>query len=424
MPIPRRRTVLGAAAAALAAPALAACGGEGAGGGSKTLRYTLWDQNQYPAMIKAAKEFESQNPGVHISLELVPYGQYWTKLQTAAIGGTAPDVAWMSTLTFQLFAAYDQLLPLSTAANAASIGAANYPPALVEAYAWKGQQYGLPKDYDTIGLWYNKQLFDKAGVRYPDATWTWSDLRDAARKLTDKKAGVHGFAAEMSNQSCYYDFIYQNDGFVISPDRKRSGYDNPRTVEAITFLIDMIKDGSSPSMAEIVDSGSASLFQSGKLAMTYQGSWMTPQFAAVPLLKKYGDVTVMAKGRKRATITNGLGNCVFRTTRNPELAKKFALFMSGKRTGEIQAEAGVVIPGYRGTEKAWLATNKQWQLQSFIDEVPYAVPFPHSINSTAWQDDEQTYLPQAWAGYDDIGDATRKLADAMNLDLRREARTA
>ncbi|MCC9850777.1 extracellular solute-binding protein, partial [Streptococcus agalactiae] len=103
-------------------------------------------------------------------------------------------------------------------------------------YNIKGEQYAIPKDYDTIGLWYNKKMFDAAGVSYPDETWDWNKLKEAAKKLTKPDGSQYGFLAPLHNQEGYYNFVYQNGGTIITKDKK-SGYDDPKTVEALKYYL-------------------------------------------------------------------------------------------------------------------------------------------------------------------------------------------
>ncbi|WP_153057392.1 extracellular solute-binding protein, partial [Streptococcus suis] len=91
---------------------------------------------------------------------------------------------------------------------------ANFPDGLNEIYNINGKQYAIPKDFDTIGLWYNKKLFDEAGIPYPDDTWDWNKLKEVAKKLTKPDGSQYGFGAGLSNQEGYYNFIYQNGGKV------------------------------------------------------------------------------------------------------------------------------------------------------------------------------------------------------------------
>ncbi len=102
-----------------------------------------------------------------------------------------------------------------------------------EIYNHEGKQYAVPKDFDTIGLWYNKNLFDEANLSYPDESWDWDDLYEAAKVLTNDQ--VYGILTPLHNQEGYYNFVYQNGGTIITDDKK-SGYDDPKTIEALEYL--------------------------------------------------------------------------------------------------------------------------------------------------------------------------------------------
>src|SRR5690625_5807737 len=95
------------------------------------------------------------------------------------------------------------LLPLSTMIDSGAIDRANYPDAMNALYVMDGEQYAVPKDFDTIGLWFNTRLFDEAGVEHPTAEWTWEDFRSAAKTISDELGdqGVYGFAGGVANQA-------------------------------------------------------------------------------------------------------------------------------------------------------------------------------------------------------------------------------
>ena len=112
----------------------------------------------------------------------------------------------------------------------------DYPPALAAIYNYRGKQYAIPKDMDTIGLWYNKELFDAAGIPYPNADWTWDDFREAAIALTDEENQVWGFAAELSLQSGFGNTIYQAGGYVVNEDRTKAGLAEPEAIEGLEVL--------------------------------------------------------------------------------------------------------------------------------------------------------------------------------------------
>ncbi|MFK4070382.1 ABC transporter substrate-binding protein [Streptomyces sp. NPDC029674] len=414
----RRRTLLGGV---LAAPLLAACSGGSDGtdsGGRTTLSYGMWDPAQVPGMEKIIAAFEKRNPRISVRIQLTPWTSYWTTLKTSMRGGTAPDVFWMNAVNFQLYASNGVLEPLSGHIKADATPVDRHPEALVKLYSHRGTQYGLPKDFDTIGLWYNKQLFDKAGIKYPDESWTWDDVRDAAAELTDPGRGVHGFAAEMQRQIKIYPAVVGADGFILRDGR--SGFGDDRTIEGLRFLTDMVDRGWSPPQSAMTESVGRVRYWSEKVAMNYDLSAMAGQMYAVPALKDHGGITVLPKGRRRATIIHGLANVISAKSDKKAAAWKFVHFMAGREAAEIQAKAGVTISSYEGTQDAWLKSMPEFDLKHFIDMQKYAVPYPSSENTAVWENLQYPLLGAAFSGKGGIESAARTLGEQMDRALKEE----
>ena len=411
---------IAALAASLALTAsVAACSSSSsssADGGTVTLNYAIWDQTQQPAMQKIIAAFEKQNPDIKVNIQLTPYADYFTKLQTAASGGSAPDVFWMNGPNFQLYAANGQLMPLSSL----GVKSSDYPSSMVSLYTYDNTLYGIPKDFDTVGLWYNKSIFDAAGVAYPNANWTWADFQAAAAKLTDKAKGVYGVGATLEGQEDYYDTIFQAGGQVISADGKSSGYDSAASISGLEFWTNLIAKGDSPSLAQMNDTATIDMFESGKLAMYWGGSWDAVAFAGNANTKTNADVTVLPEGVKRATVIHGLANVVYAKTAHPQQAEKFEEFLGSQQAAAIEADTGTVIPAYNGTQQTWVKAYPQYDLQSFLDELPYAVPYPISKDTAAWNTDEATDLTKAWDLSESVPTAASQLASQMNQALAKE----
>lgn len=380
-----------------------------------TLTYGVSDPNQVPVMKKIATAFTASHPNVSVSVQLTPYNTYYTKLQVAATGGQAPDVFWLNGPNFQLYASNGMLAALKIDTSA-------YPAALVKLYQYNGKQFGVPKDFDTIGLWYNKKIFDAAGMKYPTAQWTWSDVQSAAKKLTNPTKGIYGLGAVPSGQENFYNTVYQAGGYIISPDHKRSGYADPKTIKGLKFWTDLIQAHYSPTMQQMTDTPPLQMFESGKLAMFYGGDWNAVAFASNANTRNSVDVTVMPAGEKRATVIHGLANVVFARTKYPEQAKEFAQFLGSKQAAEIQGSSGIVIPAYNGTQEGWVKAFPQYHLQSFLDELAYSVPFPISKNTAAWNTLETDLLTKAWSGSEPVDQAAKELAAEMNQDLAKEGK--
>lgn len=406
------------AAATTAGTLISPSVGTALAGGKVQLSYTIWDANQAPAMKLIMKQFEQKYPNVQVTLQVTPWAQYWTKLQTEAQGGTLPDVFWMNGPNFQLYAANGMLKPLG---NDPGINKSNYPSSLVKLYSYQGDLYGVPKDFDTVGLWYNKALFNAAHVPLPNSTWTWDSVVSAAKKLTNAKKGVYGIAAFEEGQEEYYDTIFQNGGYVISSDGKKSGYALPATIQGIQFWTNLINvDHVSPTLQQMTDTDPWSMFQSGKIAMIYGGDWNAAALEQSAYAKANIDVTVLPKGKVRATVIHGLGNVVAANTKHPTEALDFVNFLGSKQAAMDQASTGTVIPAFNGTQAAWVKAIPYWHMQIFLDELKYAVPYPVSKNTSAWQTAEPNFLNNAWTGKQTVQQASDALAAFMNQKLAKE----
>ncbi len=398
------------------ASAAAPASSPAAGGEQVALRFAIWDSNQEKGLRKMADEFEAANPNIKINIEVTGWSDYWTMLEAGATGGSLPDVFWMHSNEIYRYASNGMLLDLTDrikASQKASLD--NFPEGLNQIYNFQGKQFAIPKDFDTIGLWYNKTLFDKAGLKYPDETWTWDDLHNAAKTLT--KDGVYGFLAPLHNQEGYYNFVYQNGGTIITPDKK-SGYDDPKTVEALKYYVGFVREGLSPEVYG--DAERADLIKNGKVAMGLFGSWNLSGFTENEYMAQNFDVAVLPKKEKQASIYNGLGNAIAHNTKHPEEAWKFVEYLSSKEGQERQAQLGVAISAYKGAADLWVSSNQTFHVKAFVDMVGYGVIRPYSNTTAVWEDKAYEALKPAFSGQSSVEDAAKNAAKIMNESLAEE----
>ncbi|MGM7774564.1 ABC transporter substrate-binding protein [Arthrobacter sp. KNU-44] len=432
-----RRSFLSLTALGAATVSLAACGGGSTGGGtaaggaytapatdtSATLTYAIWDEAQKPGMQKIIDSFNKQYPNIKVNIDITPYAAYWTKIQTEASSNSLPDVFWMNGPHIKLYAENNQLLSLEGLKSSKAVDTSNYPKALVDLYSTNGTFYGVPKDFDTIGLFYNKALFKQAGVAEPTGSWTWDDLKKAAAaisKANDGK-GVYGFAGDLtSGQTSYYNTILAAGGTVISPDGKKSGYDSTASIAGLQFWRDLITAGISPSMQQLTDTSAIDMFTSKKVAMTFDGSWNAGPHAKA-LGSDLGLVTLPKGPVSNQCVIHGLANVVPANAKNPAAAQAFVAFLGTKEAAQIQAETGTVIPAFNGTQDAWVKSVPSVDLNIFLDLASKASPFPASRNTSAWNQFEKDLIPAAFAGTRPVPDVAKDLAAKMNDALSKES---
>lgn len=395
----------------------AACGKKEASatsGGKKTLSFMIWDKNQEPGMSAIARAFEEKNPGVEIKVQVTGWDEYWTKLEAAATGGSLPDIFWMHSTRFYDYANNNILLEVG---DTIGDGYKNFPEDLVKLYEFNGKNYAVPKDFDTIGMFYNKALFDKAGVPYPDGTWNWEQFLDTAKKLT--KDGVYGVAAPMDAQQGYWNSIYQNGGNVI--DGKKSGYDLKASQEGLQWWLDLsMKEKVSPTQAQFSETDAYAMFMSGKVAMVSLGSWMVPGIEQNKEFAKNVGVTYLPKGKVNASIYNGLGYSAAASTKYPEEVKAFLKFTATEEANLLQAKYASAIPAYNGTQQGWVDHNKDMDLKIFVDQLKYGVIFPNSKTAPQWRAYENEIFAPLFAGQVDVNTATGNYAKKMNEILATE----
>jgi multiple sugar transport system substrate-binding protein len=384
-----------------------------------SITYGVWDQNQVAAIQENIDAFNEEYPNIDVTVNVTPFSEYWTKLQTQASSDTLPDLFWMNGPNVGLYATNDQLEPITGAVDAGDIDSANYPASLVDLYTVDDVQYGVPKDFDTIGIWTNKALFEKAGVALPEGDWTWDEFQETAAEISTALSadGEYGAAGGMDGQTTYYNTIMQAGGTVIDGDT--SGYASAEDQAGIQFWTDLIASGGSPSIQQLTDTTADQWFTSGKLAMYWGGSWFRSALTDTALA---ADVTVLPlpTGEEQATVIHGVSNVVSAASENKQAAQALQVYLASEDAQQQQGDAGAVIPAFTGTQAAFTASMPDADLQVFLDAVDYSQPLPVSNNSAVWNALEADLLPQAFSGEEPVADITAELAEKMDAALAEE----
>ena len=384
-----------------------------------SITYGVWDQNQVPAIEENIAAFNEIYPDIDVTVNVTPFAEYWTKLQTQASSDTLPDLFWMNGPNIGLYASNGMLEPITGAIDAGDVDPANYPEALVDLYTIDDVTYGVPKDFDTIGIWVNTALVEQAGVELPEDGWTWDEFQQTAVEISDALAdeGVYGAAGGMDGQTTYYNTIFQAGGTVVEDGT--SGYASPEAQEGLQFWTDLIASGGSPSIEQLTDTTADQWFTSGKLAMYWGGSWFRSALVDSDIAE---DVTVLPlpSGQEQATVIHGVANVVSATSQEKEAAQALQVFLAGQEAQQQQGDAGAVVPAFEGTQSSFTESMPDADLQVFLDAVEYSRPLPVSLNSAEWNALETELLPQAFSGERPVADVATELADQMNAALAEE----
>lgn len=364
----------------------------------KELKVGIWDNNQREGLQKIADKW-SEKSGVKASIEVVDWDNYWTLLEAGASGGQLPDVFWMHSNTATIYMENNLLLNLDPyIAKDTSINMKDYYAGIRELYTRKdGKVFALPKDHDTIAMIYNKAIFDKYGVSYPSDSWTYEDMYAAAKKITEASKGdVYGVAINTSNnQDGWYNLVYAYGGKVITDDHKGTTIGS-KEAKAGMEMMRKILTVSAPQTV-VAETGTDSLFKSGKCAMITQGSWMINSFYTAEnhndyawAMLPYADVNGNGKCDKteRWSAYNGLGWAAAYNTKNPDAAYSLISYFCSKEGQKMQADLGVTMGGMPGVSENFANAFAGMDVSAFtkVEESGSLYFRPYTRNTPVWED--------------------------------------
>lgn len=408
-----------ASSAASPAPQQSSSAPEAAGDDlSGEITFAFWDANQQDGMQALIDAYTAKHPNVKINISVTPWDQYWQVLGAATEGGM-PDVFWMHSNNFVDFAKKDILMDCTKFYDKA-----NFPEGLSQVFQWEGKQLGVPKDFDTIALVYNKTLFDQAGLAYPDDTWDWDALVENAQKLT--KDDVYGFAAPGNeDQSGYLIPIYQAGGYTVKMGEKKSGYTDPKTIQGVQFWIDLQRKYKvSPTQEQLTEMNQHDYFKSGKAAMVILGSWEIKGY--IEAMKELGqefDIAVLPKGPTgdRVTIYNGLTYAGYKGTKQPEIVESFLTFLGTKEAAETMGKTGAAIPAFNGTQDSWYNNFTGHNVKAYPDMIEYGVQYPFSVTKAEWGPEEKALIAELYTQENpDVAAQMAKIQEVVDSYLAKE----
>ena len=384
-----------------------------------TLRYAIWGATQQEVSKELADAFHEKYPNITVEVEYTPQntGEYWTKLESSCTGGSAPDVFWMNGVHADTYIEGGMMLSLSDLVEDSELidWKEDFPATLTAQYERDGEIYAIPKDFDTIAVWYNKQIFDEAGVEYPSDDWTWEEMVETARKLTNKEKGIYGITAEMNGQQYYYPTISANGGYILAEDNETCGYEAKNTMTGHSCWTELMEEGLSPSLQQLTDTPSSTLFESGKLGMLWAGSWNTASYMKNEQLRDYVGVAELPSfDGKNGNCINGLGIGVYSKSKNLDEARLFVEWLGSKEAQEIQGKSGTVISARVDCQSLFTESYPELNLQAYLNQVDVAMPYPCSKVTNEMLTIEYDYLTKVYTGEMSVEDAGKKIAEEVN----------
>ena len=400
-----------ALALGLATPALA----------DTNLVFAFWgDPPEVPPFQKIAADYMAKHPDVHIELRNDPWSAYFTKLDAQLAGGGGPDVFFITNVPS--YAARNTLEDLGPWIAKTKFPIDQYVPDSLRIHSLNGKLYSIPRDSATNVLYFNKDDFDKAGVKYPDSSWKWADLQAAAKKLTVTDGGRvtrYGLVME-SNQ--WPMFAYQNGGAVFDDPVQPTKFElaDPKGAAAIQWLGDLInKDKSVPNFTEADQmGGTASMFTADQASMTITNASRLGSYASATFKWAVAPLPAGPDGL-RANEAGGAGFAMNANSKVKDAAWDFMQYLCGE-PGQIaftSTGGSPAVPAMTGDD-AVKASFKAPFSEVFLSETAVGKVFPQFptyVNLT--NKFIQPALDKVWNGEATAADALGAIKDEVNAAL-------
>lgn len=368
-----------AAVVAAAALALAACSPaskegedtETTSASQTVVTFRLWDDVAAPAYEASFAEFTKANPDIKVKVEVVPWAAYWEQLPLDISSGQMADIYWTNSSNFALYADNGNLMDIT---ETLGTGHDAWQQSVVDLYTRNGKLWGVPQLWDSIALFYNKDLVEAAGVDASKLTWApgageADTLLPALQKLTVDKDGknaadpafnaantkVFGFNAQADLQAIYVDFLAQN-GATLQGEDDQFNFATPKGEESFQYLVDLInKYKVAPPAAETNINGDLSrdLFLRGELALFQSGPYSLKTIADNASVN-WGLVPMVAGPEGRIGVVHGVVAVGNAQTKHRDATVKVLEWLGSAKGQMPLAEQGVSFPGAVEAQEAFI----------------------------------------------------------------------
>ncbi len=371
------------------------------------IEYWMWDGRQAPVYRKCADAFETEHPDIKINISQFDWGSYWTTLLTGFISGDAPDVFVNHLSKYPDFLDNDILVDLRPLIAQDGYDMSGFIGGLAENWSKGGAQYGMPKDWDTVAIVYNKEMVAEAGLTEEDMKnldWNPQDggsFEKAIARLTVDKSGVRGDEGGFNpDRIASFGLLYEpvanspfgqsewsylsaSTGFEFIDHAWAESYhiDDPRLAETLTWFQDLAYEkGWIPRQSMTGKLGASTLFVSSMGAMNVQGSWMINWYLdTAPFEVGFAPVPAGPEGRR--SMFNGLADSIWTGSDNQAEAWEWVKHLGSPACQMVVGEAAVVFPAQESAVPAAIATleARGLDVSAFTDLATPDTTFPFPI---------------------------------------------
>ncbi|MCO4781059.1 MAG: ABC transporter substrate-binding protein [Candidatus Cloacimonetes bacterium] len=344
--------------------------------------WVTYNSEQYEVYKKLVKTFEDRHK-VTIKVSKEPHGGFGDKLFYACSSNTAPDIARLDIGLVPKFAVGKALVPfddLGIKELEKDLFASALDSGKVRVEDGSIKTFGIPDEFTTLALFYNKDLFEEAGLDPHKPPRSWDEFIEYSKKLTKDLDGdglTDQYAFAMENTLWWsLPFLYSHGANIVDEKSLTCLLDSKEAIQSLEFQLSLhnngFEAGSWRKGSITPDSG----FKSSRFAMIFSGPWNLANFSRSNI--NYGVALIPGNpdlGIKSTTNVGGNANVILKSTKSPKLAFKFLSYLASEEVQKILVEKLNAVPIHLGLERNGVKMESK-ELQIFAEQAKYAVARP------------------------------------------------
>ena len=384
-----------------------------------TIKLSGWGASSVEQKLlkQLLKDFEVEHPAIKVKYEVIN-DQYMDVIKTRLVGEAAPDVFYLDALEAPFLMSQNVLEPLDRYIKP-EFDLNDFEETLLNSFKYENQIYGLPKDYSTLALFFNKQAFSQKGLINPPATW--KELRSYSQKLTlynnrDGRIDKYGFGEipELARQAYK---IKAFDGQIINKNGY-AAFASPGALKGLQLAVKQyIEEKASAQKTDVGTNSSSEMFAQGKVAMVIEGNWTIPYLQQTFPNLEFGTAQVPTINGKKGTMVFTVAYVMNKKAKHKAEAWELISYLTGKKGMEKWTQNGIALPTRKSVAEN-LGYEQDNLRSAFVAGVDYAIAWQIGKYSALIINNFENQFTSAILGQQPLENAMKKAQIEANKQIK------
>jgi multiple sugar transport system substrate-binding protein len=384
-----------------------------------TIKLSGWTASpvEQTLLKKLLHDFEVTNPEIKVKYEAIN-DQYMDVIKTRLIGEAAPDVFYLDALEAPFLMSQNVLEPLDRYLTP-EFDVADFEATLIDSFKFDRHLYGLPKDYSTLSLFYDRAAFKSAGITSPPTTW--EQLRDDAKQLTvdrdrDGKIDRYGFgvAPELARQA----YTIKAFGGRLVDDKGNATFASEAGLKGLQSIVEQYRqDRTTAQKSDVGTNSGSEMLGQGKVAMAIEGNWAIPYLQSTFPQLDFATAEVPSINNKKGTMVFTVAYVMNKQSQHQAAAWQLISYLTGKAGMEKWTSMGIALPTRRSVAQK-LGYQQDPLRSPLVAGVEYAMPWQAGKYPAAIVNNFDNQFLSAMLGQQPLSQAMHRAQADANRQIR------